>query len=189
MSAKPPRALVIVFDGIEEVEALTPVDILRRAEIEVTVATLDTQTSVTGRNQITFSADTSLSQLDTTRFDLVLLPGGPGVLQLFDNAPLRKLLLQQNQTGKHIAALCAAPKILAHHGLLAEKKATSHASVRLDLPNPTEQTVVTDGHITTSQGLGTAVEFSLSLVETLKDKQLAQQIADSIHFTPSPKFP
>ncbi|MBK1879977.1 DJ-1 family glyoxalase III [Pelagicoccus mobilis] len=184
MSENTPHALVIVFDGIEEIEALTPVDILRRAEIEVTVATLDGQATVTGRNQITFAAETSLSLLDTNSFDLVLLPGGPGVLELLDHDSLRDLLLQQDSEGKQIAAICAAPKVLAQHGLLSTRQATSHISVRKDLPNPSDAAVVADGHITTSQGLGTAVEFSLSLVRSLKGEDLAQQIADSIHFSP-----
>lgn len=179
------QALVIVFDGIEEIEALTPVDILRRADIEVTVATLDGQASVTGRNQITFSADTSLPLLDTEAFDLIVLPGGPGVLDLLDSQPLRTLLTQQNLAGKKIAAICAAPKVLARHGILDGRQATSHASVRSDLPKPSDLPVVTEGNVTTSQGLGTAVDFSLSLVESLKGNAIAQQIADSIHYSPT----
>jgi len=185
MSENTAQALVIVFDGIEEIEALTPVDILRRAGVEVTVATLDGQASVTGRNQITFSADTSLPLLKDHSFELVILPGGPGVLQLIESEPLRDLLLKQDSVGNQIAAICAAPKVLAQHGLLNKRQATSHISVRGDLPIPSEEAVVVDGHITTSQGLGTAVDFSLSLVKTLKGEAIAQEIADSIHYSPS----
>ncbi len=185
MPSHRPHALVIVFDGIEEIEALTPVDILRRAEIEVTVASINGTPSVTGRNQITFSADTSLSLVDAEDFDLVLLPGGPGVLELIENQAVRDILTSQDKAGKEIAAICAAPKILANHGILNSREATSHISVRNDLPRPSDSPVVIDGHITTSQGLGTAVDFSLALVEKLKDKSSAQQIADSIHFRPT----
>lgn len=176
-------ALVIVFDGIEEVEALTPVDILRRAAIDVTVASVEPQATVTGRNQITFAADTDLSQVDASSFDLVLLPGGPGVLELLENSAVRDALLAQNHAAKALAALCAAPKVLAVHGILAGKKATSHASVRDTLPIPSDDPVVVDGHITTSQGAGTAVAFSLTLVKNLCGESTAQKIADSIHFS------
>ncbi len=183
MTSSRTHALVIVFDGIEEVEALTPADILRRAEIEVTIASVNGQASVTGRNQISFSADTSLSLVNTDDFDLVLLPGGPGVLELADNQTVRDILLSQHNDGKELAAICAAPKILATHGILDNRVATSHISVRNDLPRPTNSPVAIDGHITTSQGLGTAVDFTLALVEKLRSKQIAQQIADSIHFS------
>ncbi|MBC2604708.1 DJ-1 family glyoxalase III [Pelagicoccus albus] len=181
MSDQQTRVLVLVFDGIEEIEALTPVDILRRAEMDVTVASVSSELSITGRNQINFSADTSIAELDPTSFDLVVLPGGPGVLQLLDNEPLRKILVKQNQSGKRVAAICAAPKVLAKHGILEGREATSHLSVRGDLPSASEAPVVTDGNVTTSQGMGTAVEFSLELVKQLKGATAAQDIAASIH--------
>lgn len=185
MPSTRPHALVIVFDGIEEVEALTPVDILRRAEIEVTIASVDGQPTVTGRNQITVTADAALSRVAFDPFDLVILPGGPGVLKLIDHPTVRDALLAQDKAGKELAAICAAPKILAAHGILDKRAATSHASVRADLPHPKDATTVTDSHITTSQGLGTAVEFSLALVGKIRGKTIAKQIADSIHFSPS----
>ena len=183
MSAKSPQALVIVFDGIEEIEALTPVDLLRRADVQVTIATLDGQSSVTGRNQIRFCADASLSSVDVDSFDLVILPGGPGVLELLENAQLKALLIQQNESAKKIAAICAAPKVLANNGILDDRSATSHISVRKDLPNPCKDPVVVDQNIITSQGLGTAVDFSLSLVKSLRGKEIAQEIAASIHYS------
>lgn len=183
MTSSRTHALVIVFDGIEEVEALTPVDILRRAEIDVTIASVNGQPTITGRNQITFSADTSLSLVKVEDFDLVFLPGGPGVLELADNQTVRDILLAQHNAGKELAAICAAPKILASHGILDNRIAASHISVRNDLPRPTNSPVAIDAHITTSQGLGTAVEFSLALVEKLRGREIAQQIADSIHFS------
>ncbi|MDQ8186854.1 DJ-1 family glyoxalase III [Pelagicoccus sp. SDUM812002] len=185
MPSQRKHALVIVFDGIEEIEALTPVDILRRADIEVTVASVNGQPQVTGRNQITFAADVALSLVASDSFDLVILPGGPGVLELLENQAVRDILVAQDKDAKELAALCAAPKILAHHGILDTRTATSHRSVRDDLPNASDNPVVVDEHITTSQGLGTAVDFSLMLVEKLTDKATAEQIAESIHFNPS----
>lgn len=181
MTDKPKRALVIVFDGVEEIEALTPVDILRRASVQVTVASVLPQPMVTGRNEITFAADTDLSKIDPSGFDIIILPGGPGVFKLLENQSIRDILVGQSQAGKNIAAICAAPKVLAQHGLLEGITATSHASVREELPSASDETVVVDGLVTTSQGAGTAVAFSLSLVEQLCDKETAEQIAASIH--------
>ncbi len=176
------HALVIVFDGIEEVEALTPVDILRRAAIKVTMASVTDSLDVTGRNGITFKADTRLSSLDHSQpYDLVLLPGGPGVLDLTENRQVANILKTQNAAKREIAAICAAPKILAIHGLLDDKAATGHISVRKDLPKPSNAPTVEDGNITTSQGVGTAVNFSLTLAKRLKGKEIAKQIADEIH--------
>ncbi len=185
MTSTRQHALVIVFDGIEEIEALTPVDILRRADIEVTTASVEGQPTVTGRNQITFTADTALSLVSQDSFDLVILPGGSGVLELIDHPTVRDVLLAQDKAGKELAAICAAPKILATHGILNNREATSHASVRADLPRPNDAPTVIDGHLTTSQGLGTAVDFSLALVKKLKGETIAQQIADSIHLKPT----
>ncbi|EDY82994.1 DJ-1 family protein [Verrucomicrobiia bacterium DG1235] len=181
MPATTPTALVIVFDGIEEIEALTPVDILRRAEIKVTVASVNGLPTVTGRNQITFAADTSITRVAEDSFDLVILPGGPGVLELLENQAVSHILVAQDKAQKELAAICAAPKVLANHGILNSRKATSHSSVRDALPRPSDDPVVIDSHITTSQGLGTAVDFSLTLVKKLKGEALAQKIAESIH--------
>lgn len=177
------RALVIVFDGVEEIEALTPVDILRRADIDVTLVCVTAQDTVTGRNEITFSVDASLESVHQQTFDLVVLPGGPGVLQQLDNPLLRDLLLAQDRAGRELAALCAAPKLLATHGLLDQRSATSHSSVRGELPRPSDASVVSDQNLTTSQGVGTAVEFSLALVKRLKGQETAVEIAKSIHFS------
>lgn len=181
MSAGKKRALVIVFDGVEEIEALTPVDILRRADVEVTIASVDGSASVTGRNDITFSADTSLSLIDPADYDLVFLPGGPGVLEQTGNRALSDLLIAHNSKGRELAAICAAPKLLAHCGILNSRTATSHASVRHELPSPSDDAIVEDGNLTTSQGVGTAVDFALTLVRRLKGKDAAEQIAESIH--------
>jgi len=176
------KALVIAFDDIEEAECLIPVDILRRAGLEVTLASIAGNRAVTGRNQITFYTDTDLSQIDPNGFDLIVLPGGPGVLEQADNERLDEILLAQHRAQKPLAAICAAPKLLASKGILDGRSATSHASVRADLAKPNSLPVVRDGHITTSQGVGTAIEFSLELVSQLMGAQAAREIANSIHY-------
>lgn len=175
-------ALVIVFDGVEEVEALTAVDILRRADIEVTVASVTGSATVTGRNKITFAADTGLSLVESEAYDLVVLPGGPGVQDLVANSRLGELLTRQYTAKRELAAICAAPKVLASNGLLNRHTATSHASVRGDLPNASDEPIVEDANIVTSQGVGTAIAFSLALVRRLKGETKAKEIAESIHY-------
>lgn len=176
------KALVIVFDGVEEIEALTPVDILRRAGIEVTVANAGEASTVTGRNEITFQADCALSSVENDTFDLVFLPGGPGSLKLVENTRVGELLKRQDSRKAELSAICAAPKVLAANGILEHRRATSHASVRGDLPQSSDDPVVEDGHIVTSQGAGTALAFALTLVTRLKGEAAAKEVAESIHY-------
>ncbi|MCH6258843.1 DJ-1/PfpI family protein [Puniceicoccaceae bacterium K14] len=182
MAAKTPSALVLVFDGVEEIEALTPVDILRRAGVKVTIASVSDSLTVVGRNNIQITAESNLDQTDHSAFDLFLLPGGPGVLELIGNQAILDILKSRAQNEQRTAAICAAPKVLATAGILDSIPATGHSSVRSDLPNPSDERVVSSGSITSSQGVGTAIEFSLALVKQLVDKQTANEIAASIHF-------
>lgn len=182
MSSEQKRALVIAFDGIEEIEALTPVDLLRRAKVEVIVASVDGQPTVTGRNAITFAADTALALVEGQAFDLIVLPGGPGVLEHLENQTLQRILQAQDAAGGEIGAICAAPKALTHFGLLEGRQATAHQSVRSELPHPSDDRVVIAGNITTSQGAGTAIEFSLTLIKKLKGESTANEVANSIHY-------
>lgn len=177
------RVLVIVFDGIEEVEALAPVDILRRAGAHVVMANVTGASIVEGRNGIRFQADQSLSETDSSPFDMVILPGGPGVLPLAANAAVEKLIKTFYRQSKLIAAICAAPKILAQAGLLHDRPATSHSSVRADLPIPSEERIVVSDHIITSQRAGTSIEFGIKLATLLVGEETAQSVADSIHAT------
>lgn len=181
MSKLEKSALVIVFEGIEEVEALIPVDIWRRAGLSVTIASLDESDSVIGRNGIIVTPDSHLSRIDPDSFDLVFLPGGPGVLPLTKHTGLRTLLRKQHENGKLLAAICAAPIVLSAEGLLDHNRATSHISVRSELPKPSDEPVVVDQTIVTSQGVGTAIEFSLELIKLLIDDATANDVAQSIH--------
>jgi len=180
-SPKPKRALTLVFDGIEEVEALAPVDILRRAGVDTTMASLMESTRVTGRNGISFIADTRFPDIDPDSFDLVFLPGGPGVLELVNDERVSQLLRFFDQSRKPIAAICAAPKVLAAVGVLDGREATGHASVRPDLPQASDAPIVISDHILTSQGAGTAIDFGLELARLLTGDESARSVAESIH--------
>jgi protein deglycase len=160
------NALVPLAEGFEEIEAVTIVDVLRRAEIEVTTAALG-KNPVTGSHGIALVADRGLDGVSVSDFDAVVLPGGPGARRLKEDARVQALLKQAASAGKTIAAVCAAPIALEAAGLLAGRRATSYPGHDLPSSRYSEERVVIDGNIVTSRGPGTVLEFSLSLVEKL----------------------
>ena len=176
-----PTVLVLLADGFEEIEALAPVDLLRRAEIDVTVASLSENRHATGRSGLTAHADAALSTVQGQVFDLLFLPGGAGVKNLRADPRVRELVQQQHAAGRWLAAICAAPTVLNDCGLLAGKRYTAHFSVANELPAIlAAERIVTDGKITTSRGAGTAVEFGLHLVALLTSTGKAAEISKAI---------
>lgn len=176
-----PTVLVPLADGFEEIEAFAPVDLLRRAGVEVTVATLADNRHATGRSGITAHGDAALADVQGRDFDLVFLPGGAGVKHLRADARVMKIVRDQHAAGRWLAAICAAPTVLHDAGLLAGRRYTAHFSVATELPAilPQER-IVTDGRITTSRGAGTAVEFGLHLVRLLVSPEKAAEISKAI---------
>lgn len=178
------NVLVPVAEGTEDLEAVAIIDVLRRADAKVTVA------SVTGSRQVTFSrglvitADALLENCMTHEYDLVVLPGGiPGAENLRDSVDLIRLLKHQRKTGQLYGAICASPAvILEHHGLLEGRQATCHPAFVEQLTNKerTASRVVVDGNCITSQGAGTAVEFSLALVKQLFAKEKRDEVANGM---------
>lgn len=175
-------ALVILHEGFEEMEAIAPIDILRRGEVSVTVASLSKEPLVLGRNQITVQADVDLDQALRHDYDVIVLPGGPGVYKLLRNDErVRRAIQRQVETGRRVAAICAAPLALLDAGLLEGVRHTSHFSAAEELPEREDgQTVVSDGLITTSQGAGTATAFALTVLSQLTSEQTAREVAASI---------
>ena len=175
------RVLCLLVDGFEEIEALTPVDLLRRAGAEVVLASLAPERLVTGRCQVTVRADAVLADVMHEGFDLLLIPGGPGVAALRADGRPAQLTADHAKEGKLVAAICAAPTVLADAGLLPGKRFTAHFSVYDELPSalPAER-VVEDGGIITSRGAGTALDFGFALVRRLFGEEKAQEIATSI---------
>lgn len=167
-----PKVLVPFADGFEEIEALTIVDILRRAGVEVVTASLNEQQQAQGAHQVTVLTDATLDAVLLEAFDMIVLPGGlPGAFNLRDDARIITLLQAMNQAGKWTAAICAAPVALAKAGLLQQKTATGYPGA-LESMNLTEVTlsdekVVQDGTVITSRGPATAMVFALHLVENL----------------------
>lgn len=175
-----PTVLVILAEGCEEIEVVTPVDVLRRAGATVTLAALAEGIHVTGRNGVTMHTDTPLTAVENREFDCVLLPGGPGVKHLRADPRVRNLVLRQHAAGRWIAAICAAPTVLHDAGLLAGRRFTAHPSVAGELPTLLGERTVTDGLIVTSRGAGTALDFGLLLVEKLFSAESAREIGRSI---------
>ena len=166
------HVLVPLAQGCEELEAITITDLLVRAGVTVTTCGLDEQPVKASRG-ITIIPDTSIDKVLNQSFDLIVLPGGlPGADHLRDNAQIQALLKKQAADNKYIAAICAAPKVLAQAGVLEGKTATSFPGVLAALDNPnidiSENAVEIDGKVVTSRSAGTAMEFTLSLIELLE---------------------
>jgi len=178
------RVLVPLAEGFEEIETVTVVDLLRRAGIEVHTASLD-GLRVTGSHGITVLADLSLDAVAAGEYDMIVLPGGmPGAENLKNDARVVSLLRRFAAAGRYTAAICAAPGVLAHAGLLAERAATSfpgflHADsapgIRLR-----EDAVVVDGKVVTSRGPGTAMEFGLALIGLLQGEAAMQDVRERL---------
>lgn len=167
--------LVPLAQGCEELEAVTVVDLLRRAGIDVVTAGLDAQPVHASRGMVLLP-DMTLEQALQRDYDMIVLPGGlPGADHLRDDARIIDLLREMAAAGKYTAAICAAPRVLARAGLLDGKRATSYPGA-LDVTaipglDYREQAVITDGKVVTSRGPGTAMDFALQLIELLSGKK------------------
>ncbi len=175
------RVLCLLAPGFEEIETVTPIDLLRRAGAEVIVASVSGEPSVTGRSQITLQADAALADVAGQDFDLLLVPGGPGVKALRSDGRPAKLAEAFHRSGRLVAAICAGPAVLKDAHLLENKRFTAHFSVHEELPGAlAEERVVRDGAILTSRGAGTALDFGLALVRALFGQEKSDEIARSI---------
>ena len=172
------RILIPLAPGFEEIEALAVVDILRRAGAEVLLAgTVDGP--IEGRNKIKILADTSLDSVKEQDFDMIVLPGGAvGTENLKKDPRIKDIVERLYKKGRLITAICAAPTVLSAIGITAGKTVTSHPTVRTKLQREklSEERVVVDGNIITSQGPGTAIEFAFKLVEILFGKEKVLEV-------------
>jgi 4-methyl-5(b-hydroxyethyl)-thiazole monophosphate biosynthesis len=176
-------AVVILADGFEEIEAVTQIDVLRRAGVDVTVAGLATGPA-TGAHGVEFGTDTTVADLDFDP-DMVVLPGGmPGSENLGNDPGVVELLRRQHAAGRRIAAICAAPAFApVAAGVLDGKHATCYPSFESRFgPTTTavEDRVVVDGTITTSRGPGTALELALELAEQLAGRATADRLRNGM---------
>lgn len=172
--------LVPLAQGCEELEAVTVIDLLRRAGVEVVTAGLESG-PVTASRGVVLVPDITLEEALARDYDMVVLPGGgPGADNLDNDPRIRELLRKMADSGKFTAAICAAPKVLASAGLLKGKQATSFPGVLegLHLQDVTvrEEPVVKDGRVITSRGPGTAMDFSLALIALLAGEDKRREV-------------
>ena len=179
------KAVIFFAPGLEECEGLLCVDILRRAGVEVTIAAVGGERIVKSARQVNVVADALAEELDYAAFDACILPGGiPGTPNLAANKTVTDTCVSFAKSGKKVAAICAAPSVLASLGLLEGRKATAHAGFQDKLAGAEvlDTEVVVDGNITTSYGLGGAIPFALELVRQLAGQAEADRIQNAIAY-------
>lgn len=173
---------VFLADGFEEIEALATLDVLRRAGYNVAAVGVGGLT-VTGAHGITVTADISEKEVVTTALDAVVLPGGqPGTRNLEKSSVVVETVHYCAQNGKYIAAICAAPSILGHLGLLKGKRAICFPGFEQELTGAvlSDQHICIDGKIITAQGAGVAIPFALAIVSQLSGEKAAEKIRVSM---------
>ena len=169
----PKRVLVPLAMGCEELEAVTIIDLLRRAEIEVVVAGLENGV-VTASRGVRLVPDTTLDEALKQDFDMVALPGGlPGSDHLAADERIGEILRKMNDSGKFVGAVCAAPKVLVRRGILDGKSATAYPGVlnAENHPDIRSEAVIRDGMVITSRSAGTVMDFALELIEALNGRE------------------
>lgn len=179
------KVYAFLANGLEEVECLAVVDVLRRAGVEVTMVSVTGDREVTGSHQITIKSDALFEEVNTDKADVLFLPGGmPGTSSLKEHQGLAAAIEKANKQGRRLAAICAAPSILGSMGLLKGRTATCYPGFEDQLTGVsyTSQGVVTDGNITTSRGLGYALDLGLELIRLLQGPQLSGKIKSAIQY-------
>lgn len=177
------KTVIFLAEGFEEIEALTVVDLLRRAGIDITTASVTDAKSVTGSHNITVIADALFNEIDFDSTDMLILPGGmPGTTNLDNCAPLKEQIKRFNDEGRMLAAICAAPTVYGKMGLLQGKKATCFPGRESDLLGADVQTTETvkDGNFITSRGMGTAISFGLAIISHFQGADAADEMAKKI---------
>ncbi len=177
------KILLHLATGFEETEAITVIDVLRRASLDVKTVSVTGTPIVTGAHNISVVADHLFEEADYENATMIILPGGmPGTSNLMMHKGLTEELIKFNSNRKNIAAICAAPMILGNLGMLQGKNAVCYPGFETKLTgaNVLKVPVVSDGHIITSRGVGTALGFALEIVSLLKGKPLAAEIKSSL---------
>ena len=177
------KAAIFFATGYEEIEALTVVDLLRRAGIEAVCVSIDNEKQVTGSHKICVAMDAGIDEIDFDSFDILVCPGGmPGTKNLEACKKLTDKLQEFYETGKLIGAICAAPSIFAHMGILQGKKACIFPGMEAELigADVVYDKVVKTDNVITSRGMGTAIAFGLEIVANLLDRDTADQLGKKV---------
>ena len=179
------KVYAFLADGLEEVECLAVVDVLRRSGIETVLVSVSGKQEITGSHGIRLMADVLFEEADPDQADILFLPGGmPGTKNLQAHRGLLGAMEKAARQGRRIAAICAAPSIFGHRGYLKGRRATSYPSFESHLEGAqvTHAPAETDGNVITGRGMGCSIPFALAVVEYLSGKEEADRVADSIVF-------
>lgn len=170
------KLFIPLADGFEDVEAFAVIDILRRADIPIDTVGIPGSV-ITSSNKVKVMVDRKMIEIRAEDYDGVVLVGGSKAVDILNRTnSLLDIVKKFDAKGKTIAAICAAPTILAKLGVLDNRKATIYPGMERELPKPRDEKVIVDKNVITSQGPGTAIEFALKIVETLKGESKAAQI-------------
>ncbi len=174
------KIAVPLAEGFEEIEAVSIIDVLRRADFDVIVFSISTKKEVTGSHSIKIIADRLFNEVDFSKTDMIVLPGGlPGATNLNEHTGLKEVILDFNKRGKTLGAICAAPLVLGGLGILNNKNATCYPGFenQLEGATTTGEEVELSDKIVTGKGAGVAIKFALKIVETINGKQFADELA------------
>ncbi len=174
------RIAVHLADGFEEIEAISIIDVLRRANLEVIVVSITKKLEVIGSHKITVIADALIEDIDFNSVDMIVLPGGmPGAKNLNSHENLKSHILQFNKEGKPLGAICAAPLVFGQLGILRGKNATCYPGYEkyLEGAEISDSSTEVAGNIVTGKGAGVAIQFTLKIVEIIKGAEAANELA------------
>lgn len=175
---------VLLGEGFEESEAIVPVDLLRRAGVEVSLAALKGKT-VTSSHGVKVEADCKLKDVDEGKLEMVVIPGGlGGVDAILGDQSALGFIQRAADRGAYVCAICAGPTVLAHLGIADRRKAVCYPGMEEQMGSAVVQQgqrVVADGHMITGEAAGSSFEFGLKLVEVLKGKETAQKVKQAVH--------
>lgn len=176
---------VLLGEGFEETEAIVPVDLLRRAGVEVSLAALKGKT-VKSSHGIQVEADCALKDVDESKLEMIVIPGGlGGVDAIMGDQSALGLVQRAGDRGAYVCAICAGPTILAHLGIADRRQAVCYPGMEEAMGSAVVQKgerVVRDGHMITAEAAGSAFEFGLELVEALKGKEAADKVKQAVHY-------
>lgn len=177
------KVCIFFGTGYEEIEALTVVDLLRRAGVDTDMVSVTGERMVEGSHRIAVKMDKLFDEVDFDTVDMIVLPGGmPGTKNLEAYEPLMEQVEAFYKEGKGLAAICAAPSILGHRGMLKGKRACSYPDFESHLEGAevTKNPAETSGNVITGRGMGCAIDFALAIIEKMCGKEKAEALADAI---------
>ena len=169
--------LVVLYDGFEDIEAIVPIDLFKRAKINVTSASLKKNLFVNSRSNLNIKADCHIEDLKNNIYDGIVLPGGPGVFKIIKNKSIKDLIIRHNEKNKIIACICASPILLKEAGLEINYPISCHPSVKSHFEYSSNLKVQCRKNIITSLGAGTSIDFALKIIEVLLDESISKKIA------------